>query len=520
MTWPQGRLPFLPRHIEITRTQATTDTTPNRFVRFALERWRQVVTDIEQQLNEPGAEAVARRARREISSLLEKLDHWLNLELLKGIGSLALFPADDQVLHKRAGYREIFRAYLESEFAAMLSWARDESSYTAGQRDVAQLYEYWAFIQLASLIASIADLSFDLSSVLEVRSDGLSVGLRQGRQTILHGSVERFGRRLNIEFCFNRNFAAGHGSWTVAMRPDFSLIVAAIDEDRIDPDPVIIHFDAKYRIKAIQELFGQDELSSEAGSGLVRKEPKHADLIKMHAYRDAIQRSAGAYVIYPGDESPKSTPQYKEYRELLPGLGAFVLRPSVSGEVGGAALRVFINNLLDHVAKRFSRHERGRFWNEETFNRYGAGQESLFRHGPPHKDTTVLLGYVKSAEHWDWIQHTFAYNVRTQGRRGGMAENADLLYSQLVVLYGPSIDLVAIARIVSGPQRMSEVQMQAGGYPEPRGDYLCVQLSGLTREGPLKEVSAAEVKRLAMGVTKRVGQPVGMSWGELMEGLR
>lgn len=518
--WPHGRLPFLPRQVEITRTQATTDTTPNRFVRFALERWRQVVTDIEQQLNVPDAAAVAKRAQREISTILEKLDHWLNLELLKGVGPLAHFPADDQVLHRRAGYREIYRAHLEFELAAMLSWARDESSYAAGQRDVAQLYEYWAFIQLASLIATIAGISFDISSVLEVRSDGLSVGLRSGRQTVLCGFVERHGRRLNVEFCFNRTFAAGHGSWTVPMRPDYSLIITAVDDHRIDVDPVILHFDAKYRVNAIQELFGQSEVGGEDEAGLVRHGPKRSDLIKMHAYRDAIHRSAGAYILYPGDDFPNNTPHYMEYRELLPGLGAFVLRPSVSGEVGGATtLSAFINDVLDHVAKRFSRHERGRFWTEETFNRYEPSDGHFFPLGPPHNDTTVLLGYVKNEEHWAWIQRCLTYNVRTQERRGGIAENADLLYSQLLVLYGPAINIVAVARIVAGPQRISQVQMQATGYPSPRGDYLCVQLSGFTTDSPLRGVSASAIEQLATGVTGRFGQPVGMSWGQLTEGL-
>ena len=48
----------------------------------------------------------------------------------------------------------------------------------------------------------------------------------------------------------------------------------------------------------------------------------------MHAYRDAIRRSAGAYVIYPGDE--ERTP-FMEHHEVLPGLGAFPLRPGATG---------------------------------------------------------------------------------------------------------------------------------------------------------------------------------------------
>ena len=86
--------------------------------------------------------------------VLAQLDEALNQDLFKELGSLSRFPGDDQVLQRREGYRDVFRAYLEFELAAQLSWRGAESSYSAGQRDVATLYEYWAFIQLAQLVAN------------------------------------------------------------------------------------------------------------------------------------------------------------------------------------------------------------------------------------------------------------------------------------------------------------------------------------------------------------------------------
>ena len=52
---------------------------------------------------------------------------------------------------------------------------------------------------------------------------------------------------------------------------------------------------------------------------------KKADLLKMHTYKDAIRRTAGAYILYPGTEG-----QYTRsgFHELIPGLGAFSIRPS------------------------------------------------------------------------------------------------------------------------------------------------------------------------------------------------
>ena len=45
--WPGGPIDSLPVGLDRRQTEATHDTTPNRFVKFALERWRQVLADID-----------------------------------------------------------------------------------------------------------------------------------------------------------------------------------------------------------------------------------------------------------------------------------------------------------------------------------------------------------------------------------------------------------------------------------------------------------------------------------------
>jgi predicted component of viral defense system (DUF524 family) len=525
LPWPDGPIQSLPAQLLRTRTEATHDTTANRFVKFALERWRQVVSDIQISLEDDDP-VVKSRGFRETGQVLGQLDAVLHDELFKHIGPLTHFPADNQVLHRREGYRDVFRAYLEFELAARLSWKRDEAAHQGSQRNVAQLYEYWAFLRLADLIADLSGTSFDAASVLEVNEGGLTVGLRRGQQTVLTGTVERYGRKLNLEFCFNRTFRSPMGSWTMPMRPDYSLIITPAEGEAAVFEPVILHFDAKYRVKAIEELFGQtdtiDKESADESVGLKRSGAKRDDLLKMHAYRDAINRSAGAYVLYPGDDAPENGSRFQEYRELLPGLGAFVFRPSpVGAPAGSAALREFLDAVLDHVAQRFSRHERSRNWIEQSYAPHAVSREqsTLFPLGVPQDETRVLLGFVKTAEHWAWIQKRLAYNVRTEERHGGVALNAELLYSQLVLLYGPSIDLVALARIVSGPEKVSQVAMQATGYPDARGDYLCVPLSDIRREMMLSDAVASQVLRLAISLTGVRGMPVSVSWGQLKSAM-
>lgn len=530
--WTDGPIESIPVRLDRRRTEATHDTTPNRFVRFALERWRQVVADIGRGLAVAADNPAMVRGRREVAQTLEQLDTVLHHDLFSSLGPLTRFPADDQVLQRREGYRDVFRAYLEFEVAAQLSWRGSDASFDAGQRDIATLYEYWAFLQLAQLIAKMAGQTFSLKPLIEMRSDGLNVVLQTGMETVLTGFIERLGRNMAVELCFNRTFRQDKvslGSWTRPMRPDYCLIISAPVGEPAAFEPVVLHFDAKYRVNIVSELFGlgddlvnRDEPAS-SGFDLHRRGALRADLLKMHAYRDAIHRSAGAYVIYPGDGDPADNPEYTEYQELLPGLGAFALRPSQEGDASGiSTLYTFLDKVFNHVATRLTRHERGRYWLEEVYGQYEIGQSrpSPMSSSRPGPDATVLLGYVKSAAHWNWIQRTKHYNVRTQGRTGGVTANAELLYSQLLLLYCPAMGCAALARIVSAPELIWNAAMRSTGYPEPASDYLCVQLSWVPDQVIVANLSAEGIDQYVQGMGKLRGEPVAVNWAALEISLR
>ena len=119
--WEDIRIPSLPALMSRQRTEATHDTPPNRFVKFALEHWHQLISDMDRGLAMSAPTPPIARGRREIAQSLQQLDEVLHHELFANTGYLARFPADDQVLHKRAGYRDIFKAYVEFELAAIAS---------------------------------------------------------------------------------------------------------------------------------------------------------------------------------------------------------------------------------------------------------------------------------------------------------------------------------------------------------------------------------------------------------------
>lgn len=142
------------------------------------------------------------------------------------------------------------------------------------------------------------------------------------------------------------------------MRPDFTLSFRpdAYDEQQAETCGRIahVHFDAKYKADRTEELFGsqhmEDELTEERQEQ--RKGTyKRVDLLKMHAYHDAIRRTEGAFLLYPGHINTT----FQEESGRLPAIGAFAIRPQGEGRSRGLeAVEHYLNQLLTQLSQRWS----------------------------------------------------------------------------------------------------------------------------------------------------------------------
>ncbi|MDB4824471.1 hypothetical protein OAH27_02175, partial [Saprospiraceae bacterium] len=83
-----------------------------------------------------------------------------------------------------------------------------------------------------------------------------------------------------------------------------------------------------------------------------------------HAYKDAIRRTGGAYVLYPGDKSLNR----KGFHEVIPGLGAFPVRPS-KNDSGIGELKSFILEIIHHFVNRASQRERIAFRTYDVYKK-------------------------------------------------------------------------------------------------------------------------------------------------------
>jgi hypothetical protein len=502
------------------------DTDANRFVLFALERWREIAQRVLDVLT-----AQSRRAgpiSRGIDAALEVIelvDRARSAPMFREVGRLQTFPIGNQVLQKRAGYRELLRTFVLAEIGSRLAlnWDVDDV-FGASQRNIATLYEYWAFLQLARSVGRVCGTDLTVSA-FQLSSDEMSMAFRRGAASRLEWTTKARGRTMQVELYFNREFlvsALPDASWSRAMRPDCSIRVRPDDsmgEVSAEDLTIWLHFDAKYRVEFVDEQFSRPA-SDDAGWAAEAEElerlarSKREDLLKMHAYRDAIRRSAGAFVLYPGNEQREP---FTEYHEVLPGLGAFVLRPGPAGATGVKDLERFMADVIDHVADRASQHERSRFWST-VIHRPPVVARRRDRRLPalpvPPSDAQVLCGFVKNDRHAAWIEDCGLYNVRAGDRRGAVAADAEILRAPDLVLY--SRGRVASLWARRGPWFVqSRDELRRIGYPQPRGSvYLCCPVERREDEPewlPLLDFAAAGLGG------DIVGEPFAVNWQQLLE---
>jgi hypothetical protein len=338
----------------------------------------------------------------------------------------------------------------------------------------------------------------DISDLIKETPDGLNLQIKQGRFTALRGVYDSGNRKLNIRFNYNRSFGGkknypDSGSWTTTLRPDYTLSFwpFGISEAEAEKQELIVHvhFDAKYKVANLSDFLQQnlekelDEEKTENRKGIY----KNADLLKMHAYRDAIRRTGGAYVLYPGDKSIKQ----KGFHEIIPGLGAFPVKPSKK-DSGIGELKAFILEILEHFINRTSQREKLAF---RTFDIYKNPPETENEVRLPlpepyntNRDlipdnTFVLVGFYNSAEQYDWIKSNKLYNFRMGSGKGSLILDKETVSSKYLLLHtSGDTNSGDLWRIVSrGPKVFSKEDLLKRGYPSPsQYNYLVIELEVVT----------------------------------------
>ena len=485
----------------VPRKSRDLDTLENRFVKFALGEFRAFLTHAQGVFDSnPGWGASAALSRR----LAATVEDWLGRSLFREVGEMRFAPLGSPVLQRKAGYREVLRWWLRFRTAAELSWEGGEELFHAGQRDVASLYEYWLFFELLGWFCQKCR-GGNRPAVEE-----LIEGLEEGSPNLLlrkqyqlgpfEGTFVGQSRRLNARFAYNRRFEVTQdrhkgGSWTRRLHPDYTLTFWPADlpsEAEAERQELLVHvhFDAKYRVEDIEGLFGaKDEgLSDEQLAAQFDKEEKdevegnykRQDLLKMHAYRDAIKRSQGAYVLYPGRGN--NQPPFKGFHEILPGLGAFGVAPDENGVAQGLeSLEKFLDELLSHLGNRTTAQERVSYHVAESYTlkeepvQYGSlvlaerDEMSDTTRALPPSEHHVVVAWFEDAEQLKWTMKTGFAVVRLGDRRGTWNVPPEFASARHVLLHTHKTQvadgLLALKEQKPGYKVFTAEDLTAKGYP-------------------------------------------------------
>ncbi|CAG0983874.1 hypothetical protein ANRL4_02043 [Anaerolineae bacterium] len=483
-------LKSISERVDVPRKSRDLDTLENRFVKFALGEFRAFLTHaqrvFESCTNWDASAALARR-------LASNVENWLGRGLFRQVGDLQLAPLGSPVLQRKAGYRELLRWWLRFRTAAELSWEGGEDLFRAGQRDLATLYEYWLFFELLVWFCRTCRGGNrpDVEELVEGLDEG-SPTLRLKKGSELGPFVGTFtgkSRPLNARFTYNRRFEVTQerheaGSWTRRMHPDYTLTFWPQELSEAEADKrellVHVHFDAKYRVENIEGLFGvtgSDDADEEEELGNYKRQ----DLLKMHAYRDAIKRSQGAYVLYPGRNN--TSEQFRgSYHEILPGLGAFGVVPNEDGKaLGIESLEHFLDEVLIHLSNRTTAQERVSFHISEAYRpkegsvQYGSlhlpevdiyGSE--YRALPP-AEHMVLVAWYRDAKQLEWTKSKGIAIVRLGQRRGSWRVQPEFANARHLLLHTMNgIAPPGLWRLrTPGYMVYTSEEIKGQGYPGP-----------------------------------------------------
>lgn len=407
---------YLPSKIATIHKYDVFDTPANRFLKFALNEFLEVCECIKQHVDPKSVYF------GEAMSLKDRLEEILQDPLFDDVMDMTIMPSSNQVLEKREGYAQIYNAFFMMDLALKLDWKGKEDVYSGEAKNTALLYEYWLFFELRKIIKSIEgcrliDVDDDTKSFV-TDNDGLTIVLQQGVKSVEHFEVNDLKVNLYYNYTFYpKDFEQTkyEGSYSRPFRPDYTIAIFPNyfqnEHDAIEAAEVrYIHFDAKYRLDTLTQFINKEIVNRDI-DGEINKEIndekndsvtntyKRGDLLKMHTYNDAIRRTVGSYVLYPGTTNITGKKRFSVYEEILPGVGAFALRPG-DENTGENTLKTFIQEVITFCENPASRIARTGYFEKMISESPSEGQNPV-----PSSNTDAelfMLGFLRNDYH-DWL---------------------------------------------------------------------------------------------------------------------
>ena len=307
--WNQRTNGYIPIRINETKHVDTIDVPENRFYKNFLEFIESLIISLLKKTEEG-------YVKDKLFEYKEEISYYLSQRYFKDISVMEYAPLNSQVLQKKEGYRDILEYYLMFEFGFKMNWSDITNDFRGYEKKLSTLYEYWCYFELIHIVKELTGSKINFEDVFEIDKQNWNIHLKEGIIKELDFEIDN--QLIKINLMYNKTFNKDKGTYSVEMRPDYTL------EFIINDNSYKIHFDAKYRLNIYDESF------------------KNQDIIKMHSYKDAIENTLGAYVLYPGEKK-----EIFEENELE-SVGAFPLNPGDDKNEKRILVK-FIDNLLEKL---------------------------------------------------------------------------------------------------------------------------------------------------------------------------
>ncbi|MGB8955295.1 MAG: DUF2357 domain-containing protein, partial [Tumebacillaceae bacterium] len=327
------------------------DTAENRFLRFALVRISLRLKELRRRLVKE-QEGWKKRSQGHYRDWFERIDRMQNqltrllrMDFLQEVGTMQQMTIT-LVLQMAPGYREVYRDYL----LLLKGLSLQGDLFRLSLKDVAQLYEYWCFLKIHSLLKQKYQLI--KQDIVQVNRNGLFVKLEKDRSASVTYQNPHNHERFTLYY--NTSASAGDPP-TLVQKPDNVLTIrkqSSLRKGSTASEYKYI-FDAKYRLNPASHDSSYQKSYKTPG-------PIEEDINTMHRYRDAIvqqesgefERSMfGAYVLFPyhDEDEYKDHHFYKSIKKV--NVGAFPFLPGFT-----TLMEQFLDELImDSPEKAFER---------------------------------------------------------------------------------------------------------------------------------------------------------------------
>ena len=279
------------------RKQVTYDTSENRFVKFIL---KSTVRKLKEFVNRYQRSVLNTETKvlTDADSMIRDVKRVLNASFLQDVSEYSAAKSMSLVFGMAAGYRELYKCYIMLQ----RSLSVNGDVFKMSPKDTAQLYEYWCFIKLFSLLKK--EYQLVSPDIIKVDNSGITVSLIKGSRSTARFINPNTGEVIKLVYNPGES-----KTQTVNQKPDNVL---ELEKKGTEVSYKYV-FDAKYRIESCPDSNYYPD--SKPG-------PKVDDINAMHRYRDSIvyenkqskftfeKTMFGAYILFPFNDEE----QYKEHR--------------------------------------------------------------------------------------------------------------------------------------------------------------------------------------------------------------